>query len=888
MSTATVALLCIVSFTIAGGYSSRVSTAIGDEVIIKSANCGYRNRTLSPLQTPAANVYYGDRMTNAASYATQCYLNETNTGISECNQLTTSRIVGKIDTRAACPFNNTICREKSTNLRIDSGFLNSHIHFGVNAPPDQRIALRNVFHCAPLVTEGYTSLYFNQNPDKSLDGSTIYHYGGFSFAERKDYIFLAKTLQSQYSLTLSNDSVVGHSNFDLQVNPVIIENGTSSPYSFTPIKQISRHDADTFILFLSGNGVLFSQPSGDPWYRVAPTSTKFVAYGADYESPTQLYLPLEPASPLGCTAQYQFCNAGSGKCGPLASQLDAIAGAAPYFDTTYADFDADNAEIERAARFIYFIKSAVMPNAPYLQEMLGHLGSQALLSQRNLVNGWQYNLESNQWQQDMSHLWDIMMAGHQSALLDAAYGPTDPGVLMDWTHYTAPGLQKLCHKQKMRSTLYASFSLLGLVFIFLVGTLLSLASYILEPLSGILHKKGYHQYEHLEWSTNSTLQLQRSAYEALGRGTWANCTKTMPTTKEGESLSRRYLMERPKRSNAGPRRIKVETTATLPTGWAESATREEAQDAHIGVCIAQVHVRPGLAAAKMRALSRLRALSDQASFIGPTSTEAKGMRSLALVAPRLALALAALYALEIQPFVGATRISIFSDQSCRTPSGSISAKDSPGSGECTRLTSGLTSFMIGELGDGCAVTIYGNDPKDPICSATNLTLAETTVCYNSSWTYFSVDNCTPLDTTSSESASTSTASTTSTATTTATPNPPSNGVNVGAVVGGTISGVFVVAVLAGGAFYFFWFRPKQQRKLAELVTRSDTSITRINNPYVGNDAYTNPDAYAKNDPYSKTNPYTSLPNGPEEVYELSPQYIAEVHEQTHIRHELPP
>lgn len=78
------------------------------------------------------------------------------------------------------------------------------------------------------------------------------------------------------------------------------------------------------------------------------------------------------------------------------------------------------------------------------------------------------------------------------------------------------------------------------------------------------------------------------------------------------------------------------------------------------------------------------------------------MRSLALVAPPLALALAALYALGILPLVEATRILTFSDQSCRTSSGSISAKDSPGSGECTKLTSGYTSFMIGELGDGCA------------------------------------------------------------------------------------------------------------------------------------------------------------------------------------------
>ncbi|KAI1128269.1 hypothetical protein F5Y10DRAFT_292179 [Nemania abortiva] len=536
MSTATVAILCIVAFIVAGGYSSRVSTAVGDEVIIQSVNCGYSSPTLFPKRSPAANSYYGDRINNAARYAAQYYSNETNAGIAGCSQLTMSRIVGNIDTQAPCPFNNTMCRQESRNLRIDSGLLDSHIHFGVNAPPNQRILWRNVFHCAPMVTEGHTSLYFNQNPDKSLDGSTLYHYGGYSFADRRDYIFLARPLESQYALMLSNDSVLSYSNFDLQVSSVIVANETSSPYSFTPKESIARNDADVFVLFLLGNGVLFLQPSEDQWYRVAPTAVELVEYDANQKGYARLHQPLEPASPLGCISQYQFCNADSGECGPLASQLDAIAGAAPYFDTTYADFNIDNARTEKAARFIHFVKSAVMPNAPYIDEILGHLGPEALLSRSNLVTGWQYNLDENQWQKDMSHLWDIMIAGHQLALLDAVYGPTDPEILVDWVNYTAPSLKKLCNNQKMRSTSYASFSLLGLILIFLVGTLLNLMSYILEPLSSALHKRGHGRYKHLEWKMNSTLQLQRSAYEAFGMGTWTNCTRTIPITKEDEVL----------------------------------------------------------------------------------------------------------------------------------------------------------------------------------------------------------------------------------------------------------------------------------------------------------------------------------------------------------------
>ncbi|KAI1115423.1 hypothetical protein F5Y14DRAFT_129058 [Nemania sp. NC0429] len=257
----------------------------------------------------------------------------------------------------------------------------------------------------------------------------------------------------------------------------------------------------------------------------------------------------------------------------------------------------------------------------------------------------------------------------------------------------------------------------------------------------------------------------------------------------------------------------------------------------------------------------------------------------------------------------ASSILTFADQECRVFSKSITVGDSTGSGDCTMLTPGYSSFMIGNLGVDCAVTIYGHDPTDPICSATYNAIADT-ICYNSTWAYFSVDNCAPSDTSSSSSTSAtsqstsvtrttstslvtsatqtkSTTSTSSSATTTPEPEPEpepaSDGVDIGAIVGGTISGVFVVAVLVGLALYFFWFRPRQQKQLAELSARPDTSRSRINDP-----SYTENDAYAEEDhPYPKKAPYLALANEPE-IYELSSQCIAEVHEQTHVAHELPP
>ncbi|TGJ87196.1 hypothetical protein E0Z10_g1603 [Xylaria hypoxylon] len=519
LSTFAVAVLCIVAFTLAGGYSSRVSTAIGDEVLIKSSNCGYRSPIFWSEQSAASSVYYSDRISSAATYAAQCYSNSSSTvktQTSGCSQFVSSHINGNTNIGAACPFKDEkLCRTVSENLVIDSGILDSHAHFGLNAPLNERILWRNAFHCAPLVTEGRSAIYLSDHP--SLNGSTKYYYGSYP-SWPLDYTFLAPSLATQYDFSESNESAFTFTSFDLQLSTTLIQNQTATPDSVFLIDPIARDDADTFIFWLLGHGVTFSEPFDDIWYRVSPRGMPVKIYHtvAGTNNINQ-YFSAEPAS-------------------PLASQSDAIAGAAPLFDTTYNELSADIARTDMAARFIYFIKSAITPNAPYIHDILIQLGPSALLSPKSQLNGIQYGLAANQWQLDLSNVWAIMMAGSQSALLDAAYGPRDPEILGDWVNFTLPEFQKLCQNQKFRTTSFASFSLFGLIVIFIVGGSLILASYILEPLSQFFYRKGHRQYEHLEWVTNSTLQLQRSAYEALEMGTWSNCTATIPTTARGELL----------------------------------------------------------------------------------------------------------------------------------------------------------------------------------------------------------------------------------------------------------------------------------------------------------------------------------------------------------------
>ena len=92
--------------------------------------------------------------------------------------------------------------------------------------------------------------------------------------------------------------------------------------------------------------------------------------------------------------------------------------------------------------------------------------------------------------------------------------------------------------QKVRSTAYTSFNVLGLFLTLGIGALIIILAYTIEPLLHFIQlrrKKGL--YERLEWVTNETLQMQRLVHEELGAGTWSRATEDIPITAPGELLA---------------------------------------------------------------------------------------------------------------------------------------------------------------------------------------------------------------------------------------------------------------------------------------------------------------------------------------------------------------
>lgn len=211
-------LACVVSFTLAGGFSSRISTTVGNQVLIDGSNCGFLAGS-----GPTKGTWQTTKFTNAANYAQQCYSssNGSVSGVLDCTLFVTKDLDITVDDLAPCPFKNGICRSDDTNLLLDTGYINSDNHLGINAHPNEVIRIRNTLHCAPLVTEGHTS-----TRTTSTLNYTRYHYGSRAptssgNSTKVDYTIEVKDLASQYIEDVQHGSTQYNLEYVHLFNPLL-------------------------------------------------------------------------------------------------------------------------------------------------------------------------------------------------------------------------------------------------------------------------------------------------------------------------------------------------------------------------------------------------------------------------------------------------------------------------------------------------------------------------------------------------------------------------------------------------------------------------------------------------------------------------------------------
>ncbi|KAK7987260.1 hypothetical protein PG988_002248 [Apiospora saccharicola] len=183
------------TFTVAGGFSSQLSTA--GEVLLKGDDCEAATSIYTGNMTTVKRVipYWSTFNNNIANYAQQCYAGQ-GTGLLQCAKFVTGAIqTPTMNYDAPCPFKSGICRQNSTNLRLDTGHMNSNTVFGQNAPKNETFTMRYVLQCAPLATEGRSRHIKVYNRTY-----VAYNYGPMIAGQNEivNYTYLVPAIDSQY------------------------------------------------------------------------------------------------------------------------------------------------------------------------------------------------------------------------------------------------------------------------------------------------------------------------------------------------------------------------------------------------------------------------------------------------------------------------------------------------------------------------------------------------------------------------------------------------------------------------------------------------------------------------------------------------------------------
>ncbi|KAH7316858.1 hypothetical protein B0I35DRAFT_512717 [Stachybotrys elegans] len=518
-----VAFATAVALAAASGFSSLV--AQGSEVLVDGTNCGFikgsdfvNNLTaMAELLDP----HLARQTEQAADYAQRCY--ESKSSSNECSTFVRPALPINITSDAACPFDTDICATPDSNLILDTGYLDSTSHLGLNWPAASRFQMRYQLQCAPLVTEGYRSDWIYEDAN-----FTRYQYGDGSIPP-SDCNCTVVVNRDQLGTNTQQPPAYGpNQEYNLMSLFADFHEGSllEGSYLFEPIPELSGHGGDLILNFLFGNAVVFLEPSEDPWYR-ATTPINY-AFGTSEEMGGEAnlltYQVDEPAWPMGCVVQYEACKA------------DTCTGLGPMMTTFLRMMD----ELQFNSTFLgaAFYWNLFLPTG----NVLANLGRKALASRFQYTNGVQSGITSKSWQLDVIHWFSTSLAYLQMQLAEVAAGPPidESSGLRDYiTTPDADEWRDHCGSQIILSTAYTSFSMFGLVFLFVLGMLIITIATMLEPMALFLEKH-FHtlsKYSTLEWRADYALHLHRMAHELSGSSGWKLGLFDIPTTSNRQLLT---------------------------------------------------------------------------------------------------------------------------------------------------------------------------------------------------------------------------------------------------------------------------------------------------------------------------------------------------------------
>ncbi|KAI0198859.1 hypothetical protein F4808DRAFT_462435 [Astrocystis sublimbata] len=522
-----VALASFLLFAVAGIFSSQVTTAPGDQVLLAGTNCGIPDYRQNPDANGISTIlspYLTEKIVASQEYATRCYNNITSS--TKCDDFVKERLAVKVISNASCPFDATICKEHDTSLLLDTGYLDSINDLGINTPPENQFLLRRTAYCAPIKTEGY-AVYDNVTEParpvmKYLYGKLVGYppgYGNYSFTQ-------------PVAPFVAHNRTYGHLQEDYSLGTLQAYGNTEEELYFSefqPIRELVRPNAEVVLFFLSANNIIYSGKVDDPWFS-AHSPAGLYSPSVEKGDANEFYHADEPATVLACSNQEQFCRpqpGGQPICEPLNSGFD-------HGDSVRSLWPDD----PRMQRYMNWLYASYALNLADIRTIVRQIGIASLTARFGLQSSVQSPLPNNQWQTEVQNWFYASLATIQRLYVDVAAGPIDARIDPWLARPDSTDEKFLCHSQKIRKAgQYTSFSVLGTVIILAVGGLIIVLQLVIEPLTNWIqrHNTKTH-YTQLEWVTNNTMQLQRLAHEELGFGNWSKATDFVPITEYGEKL----------------------------------------------------------------------------------------------------------------------------------------------------------------------------------------------------------------------------------------------------------------------------------------------------------------------------------------------------------------
>jgi hypothetical protein len=203
-----------IAFTAAGLFTSRI-IASSTEALYPTGACGYWQSLVvgSWDEYNAAAVNARGVMESSDRYVDDCYGAVEQVLGPECHRYARRMIESRINTNALCPFTDwDTCLDPFSNIRLDTGYIDTNKDLGINAPPEHSLFYRKISTCALVDStnwlSGYASDFWSTNyvkgPSDVLPGaaSVYYHFGrGFNYDGKEDghdYVFSVSNY-SRYS-----------------------------------------------------------------------------------------------------------------------------------------------------------------------------------------------------------------------------------------------------------------------------------------------------------------------------------------------------------------------------------------------------------------------------------------------------------------------------------------------------------------------------------------------------------------------------------------------------------------------------------------------------------------------------------------------------------------